>query len=92
MTDFFDFGLIVAAGFLFIWGARKYDYSKPRRFPGPDGRKWTWHPGGSFSDPDGRPVTDEDGIAACEAAWIEWHERTRRETTAILTWRSLRDD
>ena len=74
---------------LVVWGARKLYYSGPRRFTGPDGRKWTWHPGGTYSDPDGRPVTDPETIAACEEAWIALHERTANQTAAIHSGRFL---
>jgi len=76
---------------VFIWGARTFYYRKPRRFTGHDGRKWTWHPGGSYSDPQGRKVTDPAMIAKCEAAWAELHERTARETAAIQSGRLLGD-
>lgn len=77
---------------LFVWGARKIYYSKPRRFTGHDGRKWTWHPGGSFSDPDGRPVTDKKTIARCQQAWQELHDRTARQTAGIQSGRFFGGD
>ena len=89
MEEILILGGSLVAVLLFVWGARKLYYSKPRRFTGPDGRKWTGHPGDRFSDPDGRPVTDPDTIAACQAAWVELHERTARETAAIQGGRFL---
>lgn len=87
MDDILLYGGALAFVLLFVWGARKLYYSKPRRFAGPDGRKWTWHPDGSFSDPDGRPVTEAETIAACREAWDELHRRTARQTAAIQSGR-----
>lgn len=92
MEDMLIFGICLVLVLVFVWGARKFYYRKPRRFPGPDGRKWTWHPGGSFSDPAGRKVTDKKTLAACRAAWKEWHDRTARETGAIQSGRFLGGD
>jgi len=92
METIIVYAVSLAAVLLFVWGARKFYYRKPRRFPGPGGRKWTWHPGGSFSDPDGRPVTDAKTIATCQAAWQEWHDRAARQTAAIQSLRIFRGD
>ncbi|HVQ09953.1 MAG TPA: hypothetical protein VMS43_16120 [Allosphingosinicella sp.] len=49
-------------------------------------------PGGGFSDPDGRPVTDAETLAACQEAWDELHRRTARQSAAIQSWRLLGRD
>jgi YD repeat-containing protein len=83
MNDILLYGGSLALVLLVVWGARRYYYSKPRGFTGHDGRKWTWHPGGSFSDADGRPVTDAETAALCRQAWDELHRRTAQQTAAI---------
>ena len=92
MQDIWIYAICLVAVLLFVWGARRLYYSSPRRFPGPDGRKWTWHPDGSFSDPDGKPVTDEETVAACQQAWIDLHDRTAQQTAAIQSGRILGGD
>jgi hypothetical protein len=92
MEEILILGGSLIAVLLFVWGARKLYYAKPRRFTGPDGRKWTWHPGGRFSDPDGRRVSDAETIAACEAAWADLHRRTAEQTAAIQSGRIFGGD
>ena len=91
MEDVLIYGGSLAAVLLFVWGARRLYYSKPRRFTGHDGRKWTWNPDGSFADPDGRPVTEAETLAQCQADWEELHRRTARETAAIQSGRFFGD-
>ena len=83
MEDMLILGGSLVAVLLFVLVARMFYFSKPRKFPGQDGRKWTWNPDGSFTDPDGRPVTDAETIARCQEDWEELERRTARQTTAI---------
>jgi hypothetical protein len=91
MEELLIYGGSLAAVLLFVWGARRLYYSRPRRFTGHGGRKWTWNPDGSFADPEGRPVADPETIARCQEDWDELHRRTAQQTSAIQSGRFFGD-
>jgi hypothetical protein len=48
---------------------RRVYYSRPHEFPSYHGEVHTWHPGDTFTDGDGRAVTDPTTIANLMRAW-----------------------
>lgn len=59
---------VVVAGMVF-W--RWFD-SRPHRFKDFDGNEHIWHPGGRFTDLEGRTVTDPRRIETLRKAWDDW--------------------
>jgi hypothetical protein len=74
---------MLALGLLFVWGARKFYYSRPHSFIREDGRTWTWNPDDSFTDPDGATVTDPDTLMDCQADWAQLHQRAASGTAKL---------
>jgi hypothetical protein len=64
---------MLALGLLFVWGVRKYYYSRPH----------SWNPDDSFTDPDGATVTDPDTLMDCQAEWALLHQRAASGTAKL---------
>jgi hypothetical protein len=87
LTDMAILGGSLVVVLVAVWGMRKIYYARPHKFTAHDGRKWTWNPDGSYLNPDGLPVRDEETVALLDEAWVELHRRTARQTTAIHSMR-----
>jgi hypothetical protein len=87
LTDIAILGGSLVVVLVAVWGMRKIYYSRPHKFTGHDGRKWTWNPDGSYLDPDGRPVGDAETAALLDEAWAELHRKTAAQTAAIHSMR-----
>ena len=89
-----DWVLPIAAGVAavaLIMGIKRWYRSRPHRFEAADGRRYTWHPGYSFTDEEGRAIEDAEQVAALSRDWDELHARTARQTAAIQSGRFLGD-